>query len=135
MSIAVVLPALQTEADSLKGGFWPEGWSYGALSAINIVTAGLAYESAGLGSAGPERQWAAEVLRHLLGAQPTQATVYNGGDWFAYPAPAPGKELFYVLADAAADGRLKPGELVLMTGMGAGLTWGSALIEWTEEMV
>ena len=38
------------------------------------------------------------------------------------------------LADAAADGRLKPGELVLMTGMGAGLTWGSALIEWTEEV-
>src|SRR5581483_7708951 len=36
------------------------------------------------------------------------------------------------LADAASDGRLRPGELVLMTGMGAGLTWGSALIEWTE---
>jgi 3-oxoacyl-[acyl-carrier-protein] synthase-3 len=35
------------------------------------------------------------------------------------------------LADAETDGRLKPGELVLMTGMGAGLTWGSALIEWT----
>jgi 3-oxoacyl-[acyl-carrier-protein] synthase III len=38
------------------------------------------------------------------------------------------------LADAAADGRLKPGATVLMTGMGAGLTWGSGLIEWTEEM-
>ena len=38
------------------------------------------------------------------------------------------------LADAAADGRLRPGQLVLMTGMGAGLTWGSALMEWTEEM-
>jgi 3-oxoacyl-[acyl-carrier-protein] synthase III len=38
------------------------------------------------------------------------------------------------LADAAADGRLKPGSKVLMTGMGAGLTWGSGLIEWTEEM-
>jgi 3-oxoacyl-[acyl-carrier-protein] synthase-3 len=37
------------------------------------------------------------------------------------------------LADAAADGRLREGELVLMTGMGAGLTWGSALIEWTKE--
>jgi len=37
------------------------------------------------------------------------------------------------LADAAADGRLREGELVLMTGMGAGLTWGSALIEWTNE--
>jgi len=36
------------------------------------------------------------------------------------------------LADAAADGRLREGELVLMTGMGAGLTWGSALIEWTK---
>ena len=36
------------------------------------------------------------------------------------------------LADAVEDGRLKPGELVLMTGMGAGLTWGSALIEWTN---
>ena len=35
------------------------------------------------------------------------------------------------LADAAADGRLEPGKLVLMTGMGAGLTWGSALIRWT----
>jgi 3-oxoacyl-[acyl-carrier-protein] synthase-3 len=38
------------------------------------------------------------------------------------------------LADATADGRLKPGSKVLMTGMGAGLTWGSGLIEWTEGM-
>jgi 3-oxoacyl-[acyl-carrier-protein] synthase III len=38
------------------------------------------------------------------------------------------------LADAASDGRLKPGQMVLMTGMGAGLTWGSALIRWTKEM-
>jgi 3-oxoacyl-[acyl-carrier-protein] synthase III len=37
------------------------------------------------------------------------------------------------LADAVADGRLVPGKLVLMTGMGAGLTWGSALIRWTAE--
>jgi 3-oxoacyl-[acyl-carrier-protein] synthase-3 len=38
------------------------------------------------------------------------------------------------LADGAADGRLRPGGLVLMTGMGAGLTWGSALIRWTKEI-
>jgi 3-oxoacyl-[acyl-carrier-protein] synthase III len=37
------------------------------------------------------------------------------------------------LADALADGRLRPGQLVLMTGMGAGLTWGSALMRWTME--
>jgi 3-oxoacyl-[acyl-carrier-protein] synthase-3 len=36
------------------------------------------------------------------------------------------------LADAKADGRLSNGKLVLMTGMGAGLTWGSGLIEWTN---
>jgi 3-oxoacyl-[acyl-carrier-protein] synthase-3 len=38
------------------------------------------------------------------------------------------------LVDAQRDGLLVPGKLVLMTGMGAGLTWGSSLIEWTEEM-
>jgi 3-oxoacyl-[acyl-carrier-protein] synthase III len=36
------------------------------------------------------------------------------------------------LADARDQGRLQDGALVLMTGMGAGLTWGSALIEWTN---
>jgi 3-oxoacyl-[acyl-carrier-protein] synthase-3 len=35
------------------------------------------------------------------------------------------------LADAVADGRLEEGKLVLMTGMGAGITRGSALIRWT----
>jgi len=35
------------------------------------------------------------------------------------------------LAEAQSDGRLKKGDLVLMTGMGAGLTWGSGLMEWT----
>jgi 3-oxoacyl-[acyl-carrier-protein] synthase III len=37
------------------------------------------------------------------------------------------------LADGVADGRVRAGAKVLMTGMGAGLTWGSGLIEWTEE--
>jgi len=35
------------------------------------------------------------------------------------------------LTDARAENRLHDGALVLMTGMGAGLTWGSALMEWT----
>ena len=37
------------------------------------------------------------------------------------------------LAEAQQEGRLRPGSLVLMTGMGAGLTWGSALMRWTSE--
>jgi 3-oxoacyl-[acyl-carrier-protein] synthase-3 len=35
------------------------------------------------------------------------------------------------LQDGIADGRISKGSLVLMTGMGAGLTWGSALLRWT----
>jgi 3-oxoacyl-[acyl-carrier-protein] synthase-3 len=36
------------------------------------------------------------------------------------------------LAEAVAEGRVQKGDTVLMTGMGAGLTWGSALMRWTE---
>jgi 3-oxoacyl-[acyl-carrier-protein] synthase-3 len=36
------------------------------------------------------------------------------------------------LVDAKREGRLQEGRLVLMTGMGAGLTWGSGLIEWSN---
>jgi 3-oxoacyl-[acyl-carrier-protein] synthase-3 len=35
-----------------------------------------------------------------------------------------------VLAEAADDGRLEAGDLVLLSGFGAGLTWGSALLRW-----
>jgi len=34
------------------------------------------------------------------------------------------------LAEAADQGRLERGDLVLMTGVGGGLTWGSALFRW-----
>lgn len=34
------------------------------------------------------------------------------------------------LADAASDGRLRPGDLVVLPALGAGLTWGSCLIRW-----
>jgi 3-oxoacyl-[acyl-carrier-protein] synthase-3 len=35
-----------------------------------------------------------------------------------------------VLAEAADDDRLHDGDLVLLSGFGAGLTWGSALVRW-----
>jgi 3-oxoacyl-[acyl-carrier-protein] synthase-3 len=34
------------------------------------------------------------------------------------------------LAEASAEGRLHEGDLVLMTGFGAGMTWASALVRW-----
>ncbi len=38
------------------------------------------------------------------------------------------------LEEAVRGRRIEKGDIVLMTGMGAGLTWGSGVIEWTEEM-
>jgi 3-oxoacyl-[acyl-carrier-protein] synthase III len=35
-----------------------------------------------------------------------------------------------VLAEAADDGRLADGDLVLLSGFGAGMTWGSAVLRW-----
>ncbi len=34
------------------------------------------------------------------------------------------------LSVARQDGRIKPGQLVLVEAMGGGFTWGSALIRW-----
>jgi 3-oxoacyl-[acyl-carrier-protein] synthase-3 len=34
------------------------------------------------------------------------------------------------LAEAADDGRIQPGHLVLMEAMGGGLTWGASLVRW-----
>jgi 3-oxoacyl-[acyl-carrier-protein] synthase-3 len=34
------------------------------------------------------------------------------------------------LAEAAGDGRIQPGQLVLLEAMGGGLTWGAALLRW-----
>jgi 3-oxoacyl-[acyl-carrier-protein] synthase-3 len=34
------------------------------------------------------------------------------------------------LAEASGDGRIRPGQLVLVEAMGGGLTWGAALIRW-----
>ncbi|MEU3610210.1 beta-ketoacyl-ACP synthase III [Streptomyces sp. NPDC035033] len=36
------------------------------------------------------------------------------------------------LADAVTDGRLAPGERVVLTGFGGGLTWGSAALVWPD---
>jgi 3-oxoacyl-[acyl-carrier-protein] synthase-3 len=59
---------------------------------------------------------------------PTEKTVVNV-DRFGNTSSG---SIPLALADARAEGRLRDGALVLMTGMGAGLTWGSALLEWTN---
>jgi len=34
------------------------------------------------------------------------------------------------LAEAVHDGRIKPGQIVLMEAMGGGLTWGASVTRW-----
>lgn len=39
------------------------------------------------------------------------------------------------VCEAAASGKLKPGDKTVFVGFGAGLTWGAALVEWTGPFV
>jgi len=98
-----LIPTLQNNDASLKGGFWAEGWNYGQMAARNVLIAGLAFEGAGLGTASVERQWATEVIHHLIEGQPTRSSVYDAGDWYTYPTPLPNKDLFYLLAETTND--------------------------------
>jgi PKD repeat protein len=98
-----VLPLLTNISSSLFGGFWAEGWNYGQQATRNLILSGLAHETAGLGAAAAERQWAAQVIYSLISEQPTQATIYDGGDWYDYPAPFVGNDLLYILAAATTD--------------------------------
>jgi len=34
--------------------------------------------------------------------------------------------------EAADDGRIRPGDLILLSGFGAGMTWASALLRWAD---
>ncbi|HWD21186.1 MAG TPA: PKD domain-containing protein [Verrucomicrobiae bacterium] len=100
---ANVLPVITNASDSYAGGFWAEGWNYGQQAARNLILAGLALETAGTGTIAPERQWAGEVINSLISEQPSQRLIYDGGDWYDYPAPFVDKDLLYMTAAAAAD--------------------------------
>jgi 3-oxoacyl-[acyl-carrier-protein] synthase-3 len=39
------------------------------------------------------------------------------------------------LCEAAEAGRLRSGDIVAMIGMGGGLTWGAAIVQWTRNPV
>jgi PKD repeat protein len=100
---ANVLPVITNLTTSLYGGFWAEGWNYGQQASRNLILSGLALETAGLANISPERTWAGQVINSLISAQPSQDTVYDGGDWYAYPAPFVEKDLFYLMAAATTD--------------------------------
>jgi len=100
---ANVLPVITNLSTSLNGGFWAEGWNYGQQAARNLVLSGLALETAGLANIAPERTWACQVINSLISAQPSQDLIYDGGDWYTYPAPFVGKDLLYIMAAATTN--------------------------------
>jgi 3-oxoacyl-[acyl-carrier-protein] synthase-3 len=66
-----------------------------------------------------------EAIRERLGVAPEQ--VYTNlaryGNTIAASIPL-------ALDEAVAEGRVRRGDLLLLTGFGAGLTWGSVLLHW-----
>ncbi|MFI5052994.1 MAG: beta-ketoacyl-ACP synthase III [Acidimicrobiia bacterium] len=99
---------------------------------IVVESAGVALQRAGVGV--DEVTWFAPHQANLriiesaagrLGIPPerTLVNVDRYGNTSAASIPL-------VLAEAADDGRLADGDLILLSGFGAGLTWGSALLRW-----
>lgn len=66
-----------------------------------------------------------EAMGRKLGLPPERvvATVDRHANTSAASVPL-------ALAEAVADGRIKPGDLVLMEAIGGGLTWGAALVRY-----
>ncbi len=66
-----------------------------------------------------------DATAEKLGVDPARVvyTVQDHGNTSAASIPL-------ALARATADGRIRPGHLVLIEAMGGGFTWGSALIRW-----
>jgi 3-oxoacyl-[acyl-carrier-protein] synthase III len=62
---------------------------------------------------------------HKLGIDPSKVvtTVDKHGNTSAASIPL-------ALAAARADGRIKPGDLILLEAMGGGFTWGAILLRW-----
>ncbi|MGW7516945.1 beta-ketoacyl-ACP synthase III [Streptomyces sp. NPDC054796] len=87
--------------------------------------------------------WSTDSVGHLVGHQANSRILRAVAEQLGVPAERAVVNLDQVgntsaasiplaLADAAADGRLVPGERLLLTAFGGGLTWGSAALTWPD---
>jgi 3-oxoacyl-[acyl-carrier-protein] synthase-3 len=60
-----------------------------------------------------------------LGIEPAKAV-----NVLSYTGNTSAASIPLALATAADDGRLQPGNLLLLSGFGAGMTWASAVVRW-----
>jgi hypothetical protein len=94
---------------TLFGGHYPDGENYGPQAIMDILLGAMAGEQAGFWNMAPERSWATSLIHSLISEQPTRTTIYDDGDWYAYPTPFPAKDMFYVLENAT-DQQQKEGQ-------------------------
>lgn len=66
-----------------------------------------------------------DAARNRLGIDP-ERTIVNVDRWGNTSAAS----IAIALAETAAAGRLRPGDIVLLSGFGAGMTWSTALLRW-----
>jgi hypothetical protein len=102
-----LLPAIES-GGYLYGGYYPDGWSYGARAVENLLLGSQALADAGLINNTPEQQWSDQVIQALISEQPSQNTIFDGGDWYTFPSPFPSsaisaQDLMAILASEAND--------------------------------
>ena len=51
-----------------------------------------------------------------------------------YPAGLEAATIPVAMVEALEEGRIKPGDQILMAAFGAGLTWGAAIIKWAQRI-
>jgi fibronectin type 3 domain-containing protein len=85
------------------GGFWAEGWNYGAQAIENVLSSGVAFADAGWGSDAVEQAWSNQLIETLIEQQPTQSTILDFGDGYADPLPFPSMTLVVDAAYSASD--------------------------------
>lgn len=122
----VLVPTLTNLQNSLRGGWWAEGWTYGQTAAIKLLQAALVLKSATDTDISAEREWAAEVVTHLCHASPAQGQMYDGGDHAQYPPiPFPGRNMVSTLwhmLDGFSESSKFAAEMLLRMG-GASNDW------------
>ncbi|MFJ8308557.1 MULTISPECIES: beta-ketoacyl-ACP synthase III [unclassified Streptomyces] len=87
--------------------------------------------------------WSHDSVDHLVGHQANVRILKALADYLEIPVEravinidrvgnTSAASIPLALADAAAQGRLKPGDRTLLTAFGGGLTWASAAITWPD---
>jgi 3-oxoacyl-[acyl-carrier-protein] synthase-3 len=106
---------------------------YKFATTVSVDSALRALEAAGLGVADVDvfvpHQANRRIIDHAarrLGLD--ERKVITNVDRFGNTSAA---SIPICLDEAHADGRIKAGDVVLMTGFGGGLSWGSCVMEWT----